>query len=588
MSDPVNTANERVLLAGQQPSTSGFDVNAAAAEVRAGLAPEPPHGPQRWTAADYGWDPTDANAVAWAAYYSELGVDPLALAAQQAAEAAAQSTSAATAAADPAPAPAPAVEPPLELGAAPGPGRGEPELGELAFAPATEAGGGAAPAGATPDDFDGGSAIWELLSGEPPRDDAPPAPEEEFQHGAPGGWAADGARLDDFQLASGGSFDESTAPHGDLTAGDPGWPGDAPGDGLASDPQQLPPLELGVASATQATPPKPDLSIDLGFVEDELTAAASPAAAEPVDAGWAAFAVPAGDPAVDLATFDADPQLDLDRPAAEGTAMWGLPAKVPPTPAAAAAPPAAVPAELAPLSAELGEPLDGSLILEPILDPAEDAAAAPPSGGDPWDAPVSKAAPLDLAPAEAAPVGPAAETILEVGEEVVEIAALPPDGAVPPLATPLEQPGVEHLAAPPEPEPEPEPEPVEAPPSSFVAGEHRVVVHTADGQVKRGSLCDVALDGPELLLQPQSGGAPEALPAERVKAIFFMMGAGDSPPATEGKKVRVTFRDGRQVAGFSPDYAPERVGFFMVPVDTRTHTARIWVYRASVRQVAIS
>ncbi|HEX8909587.1 MAG TPA: hypothetical protein VF805_10310, partial [Anaeromyxobacteraceae bacterium] len=88
--------------------------------------------------------------------------------------------------------------------------------------------------------------------------------------------------------------------------------------------------------------------------------------------------------------------------------------------------------------------------------------------------------------------------------------------------------------------------------------------------------------------QPQSGGAPEALPAERVKAIFFMMGAGDSPPVTEGKKVRVTFRDGRQVAGFSPDYAPERVGFFMVPVDTRTHTARIWVYRASVRQVAIS
>ncbi|HEX8909984.1 MAG TPA: hypothetical protein VF805_12350, partial [Anaeromyxobacteraceae bacterium] len=107
----MNSANERVLLAGQQPSTSGFDVNAAAAEVRAGLAPEPRLGAQRWTAADYGWDPADANAVAWAAYYSELGVDPLALAAQQAAEAAAQSTSAATPAADPAPAPEPAAEP---------------------------------------------------------------------------------------------------------------------------------------------------------------------------------------------------------------------------------------------------------------------------------------------------------------------------------------------------------------------------------------------------------------------------------------------------------------------------------------------
>ena len=52
--------------------------------------------------------------------------------------------------------------------------------------------------------------------------------------------------------------------------------------------------------------------------------------------------------------------------------------------------------------------------------------------------------------------------------------------------------------------------------------------------------------------------------------------------------MRVTFRDGRQVAGYSPDYDPKLAGFFMLPADTRTNTGRIWVYRAAVREVSVS
>jgi hypothetical protein len=52
--------------------------------------------------------------------------------------------------------------------------------------------------------------------------------------------------------------------------------------------------------------------------------------------------------------------------------------------------------------------------------------------------------------------------------------------------------------------------------------------------------------------------------------------------------VRVAFRDGRQVAGFSPDYHDGGVGFFMIPADTRTNTGRIWVYQAATRQVTVS
>jgi hypothetical protein len=89
-------------------------------------------------------------------------------------------------------------------------------------------------------------------------------------------------------------------------------------------------------------------------------------------------------------------------------------------------------------------------------------------------------------------------------------------------------------------------------------------------------------------LAPQAGAEPEVLPSDRVKAIFFMLAQGEAAPRPDGKRVRVTFRDGRQVAGFSPDYREEGVGFFMIPADSRTNTGRIWIYRAAVKSVSVS
>jgi hypothetical protein len=115
-----------------------------------------------------------------------------------------------------------------------------------------------------------------------------------------------------------------------------------------------------------------------------------------------------------------------------------------------------------------------------------------------------------------------------------------------------------------------------------------VVVHTIEGLVKRGILEDPELDLPSLALAPQPGAAQEEIATEKVKAIFFMLSPGEKAPVAEGKRVRVTFRDGRQIAGFSPDYHESGIGFFMIPADTKTNTGRIWVFRAAVRQVAVS
>jgi len=120
---------------------------------------------------------------------------------------------------------------------------------------------------------------------------------------------------------------------------------------------------------------------------------------------------------------------------------------------------------------------------------------------------------------------------------------------------------------------------------TFVEGEHRVVLHTLEGQVRRGTVRDLDLLDPVIRLA-QPGRPPEAIAAERVKAIFFMQEPGTSPPPSSGRRIRVGFSDGRQIVGFSEDVDGAEVGFFLVPADTRTHTARIYVFRAGVQSIS--
>lgn len=123
--------------------------------------------------------------------------------------------------------------------------------------------------------------------------------------------------------------------------------------------------------------------------------------------------------------------------------------------------------------------------------------------------------------------------------------------------------------------------------ASAVPGAHRVVIHTAGGQARRGLLEDADLAAETLLLLPNDGGPPEPIPTAQVKAVFFMLAQGAPPPAPEGRRVHVTFHDGRRVAGFSPDYADGCAGFFMVPAEARANTGRIWVYESAVKQVVV-
>jgi hypothetical protein len=118
-----------------------------------------------------------------------------------------------------------------------------------------------------------------------------------------------------------------------------------------------------------------------------------------------------------------------------------------------------------------------------------------------------------------------------------------------------------------------------------VRGEHRVAVHTRGGRTLRGSIRDVDLSKSQFALQPQGGTGPETIYHSDVKAIFFMLAAGEKSKGGDGGKVRVTFADGRVIEGVR-DGADAKHGFFLVPLDAaRTNTRRIYIAREATSNV---
>jgi hypothetical protein len=342
-----------------------------------------------------------------------------------------------------------------------------------------------------------------------------------------------------------GEYDAPPVPAPALAAsGEPDY-GGPEGDSLPGGP----PLDLGEAPTDWL----PEGELDVGF---ELASDGSfgEQAAPPQTAPWSAI-----ETAAPLGQWESAPPLDLSTPFE--------PVPIP-------SPHLSEP----PLEVSLG-PLEPEEALEPILEsptPEPTFEALPAEPG--WSPPPS---PPPLAPpvSEEADSEPVSLEELEASTEI----DVPPEIAAAYGAPPLD-------FEPPAPAFTPVPEivPVPAGGTCVVAGAHRVVVHTLDGQVLRGTLTGADLEAPELKLETDASGATTAVATGGVKAIFFMLEPSEKPPVPHGKRVRVAFRDGRQVAGFSPDYQEGGVGFFMIPADTRTNTGRIWVYQGAVKQVSVS
>ncbi len=123
----------------------------------------------------------------------------------------------------------------------------------------------------------------------------------------------------------------------------------------------------------------------------------------------------------------------------------------------------------------------------------------------------------------------------------------------------------------------------------------RFVAHFADGRIFKGFTRDLVPNRPSFNLLLADSGERRTILLTDLKAVFAVKSfEGDSrrrdsqegERAGYGKKIRVLFKDGEEIVGYTNGYTPERPAFFLFPVDPESNNHRILVVNRFVEQAA--
>jgi len=126
---------------------------------------------------------------------------------------------------------------------------------------------------------------------------------------------------------------------------------------------------------------------------------------------------------------------------------------------------------------------------------------------------------------------------------------------------------------------------------------NQVVAHYQTGTVAKGLTVDFAPARERFHLMLRGGDAPPLeVRVPDLKAVFFVKdlnGNSRSPksnsfnPASRapGRKVRVRFRDGEVMQGFSWGYQVGRFGFFVIPADERSNNERCYIVSSATEEI---
>ncbi|MGA7616606.1 MAG: hypothetical protein WBX15_15645 [Thermoanaerobaculia bacterium] len=123
--------------------------------------------------------------------------------------------------------------------------------------------------------------------------------------------------------------------------------------------------------------------------------------------------------------------------------------------------------------------------------------------------------------------------------------------------------------------------------NSADSSRQETVLRFRDGSTERltGVL---SIDREEQVVSVEAGDSPRPIPFSSLKAVFFLRSGTESAlePPEGGITLSVEFDDGEVIRGVSPDYSPQRSGFFLVPFD-RSKTDSIFVVNSAIVSIEI-
>jgi hypothetical protein len=125
--------------------------------------------------------------------------------------------------------------------------------------------------------------------------------------------------------------------------------------------------------------------------------------------------------------------------------------------------------------------------------------------------------------------------------------------------------------------------------------QNRIVLHYGDGRLVKGSTGDFFPDKQWFHCTENGSAKPTRVDVSKLKGIFFVKDYDGNAEYREqyngertglGKKVRVTFKDGEAILGYTPGFSPNKPGFFLFPADPKSNTEKVFVVNGSTEEIA--
>lgn len=123
---------------------------------------------------------------------------------------------------------------------------------------------------------------------------------------------------------------------------------------------------------------------------------------------------------------------------------------------------------------------------------------------------------------------------------------------------------------------------------------HNVVARFKDGSVVKGVSNDFAPARDLFHVQRNDGEGTAAVALGDLKALFFVhsfegnadnRGRADAERHGLGRKIKVTFKDGETLHGYTSGYSADRPAFFVFPADPASNNDRVFVVNDATAQV---
>jgi hypothetical protein len=115
---------------------------------------------------------------------------------------------------------------------------------------------------------------------------------------------------------------------------------------------------------------------------------------------------------------------------------------------------------------------------------------------------------------------------------------------------------------------------------------NKIVIHFIDGKINKGTTADFFPDRETFHINDKDSNRVYEVNLKELKAVFFVKSFEGDPIYVEklivervglGKRIRVRFKDGETMVGYTQGYAPGRMGFNFFPSDPDSNNEKAFI-----------